>query len=165
MSTKNKLKHYVLIGPSGKQAGRKYQHKIALQLATIDLTKKGRGGGIINGLLPKTAKEKMTLDALTSRGYTAREVDKRNTYLREVREAVKSDLLIAQLAVRYELERGGSRQATAAVIKDFSVWICKKFLDQGLNDIKKIASAAHPELLNMTKPDWWKKQLNQRVKK
>ncbi len=165
MSVKNNFKHYVLIGPSGKQAGRKDQHKIALQLAAIDLTKKSHGGGIINGLLPRTAKEKKILDDLTFKGYTFKEVKKRKTFRSEVRNAIKSDILIAQLAVRYERERGSSRKAMAAVKEDFSLWVCNKLLDKQMNVIKKIIKSAHPELLNMTQPDWWKKQLNQRCKK
>ena len=162
MGTKNNLKHYVLVGPSGKQAGRKDQHKIALQLAAVDLTKKGRGGGIINGLLPRTSKDKKKLDYLTSKGYTAKEVKKRKTFRRDVRDAINSHVLIAQLAVRYEQERSSNRQAMAAVIRDFSGWICRKLLDPGPNAIKRIVGAAHPELLNMTKPDWWKKGIKSR---
>lgn len=164
MSKKSSFKYFVLVGPTGKQAGRKDQHKIALQLVAIELTKKGEGGGIIDGLLPRSAREKRVLKGLVSRGYKVKKVKKRITFRKDVRDAVLNDVMIAQLAVRYESARGHSRRAMSAVIQDFSNWVCEKLSDPKSNQIKQIVGAAHPELLNMTRPDWWKKQLNQRVK-
>lgn len=164
MRKKSSFKYFVLIGPTGKQAGRKDQHKIALQLVAIELTKKGEGGGIIDGLLPRSAREKRVLKGLVSRGYKVKKVKKRITFRKDVRDAVLNDVIIAQLAVRYESARGHSRRAMSAVIQDFSNWVCEKLSDPKSNQIKQIVGAAHPELLNMTRPDWWKKQLNQRVK-
>ena len=164
MRKKSSFKYFVLIGPTGKQAGRKDQHKIALQLVAIELTKKGEGGGIIDGLLPRSAREKRVLKGLVSRGYKVKKVKKRITFRKDVRDAVLNDVMIAQLAVRYESARGHSRRAMSAVIQDFSNWVCEKLSDPKSNQIKQIVGAAHPELLNMTRPDWWKKQLNQRVK-
>lgn len=164
MRKKSSFKYFVLIGPTGKQAGRKDQHKIALQLVAIELTKKGEGGGIIDGLLPRSAREKRVLKGLVSRGYKVKKVKKRITFRKDVRDAVLNDVMIAQLAVRYESARGHSRRAMSAAIQDFSNWVCEKLSDPKSNQIKQIVGAAHPELLNMTRPDWWKKQLNQRVK-
>jgi hypothetical protein len=164
MRKKSSFKYFVLIGPTGKQAGRKDQHQIALQLVAIELTKKGEGGGIIDGLLPRSAREKRVLKGLVSRGYKVKKVKKRITFRKDVRDAVLNDVMIAQLAVRYESARGHSRRAMSAVIQDFSNWVCEKLSDPKSNQIKQIVGAAHPELLNMTRPDWWKKQLNQRVK-
>lgn len=165
MNKKNYLKHFVLVGPSGKQSGRKDQHNIALQLAAIELTQKGNGGGIISGLLPRTSKNIKILNTLIAKGYEARAVKKRFTFRSEVRDATKSDSLIAQLAVLYQQERGKNKRAMAAPMRDFSAWVCSQLLDPGQNTIKRLVGEAHPELPNMVKPDWWKKQLNQRVKK
>jgi len=164
MSKKSSFKYFVLVGPTGKQAGRKDQHKIALQLVAIELTKKGEGGGIIDGLLPRSAREKRVLKGLVSRGYKVKKVQKRITFRKDVRDTVLNDVMIAQLAVRYESARGHSRRAMSAVIQDFSNWVCEKLSNPKSNQIKQIVGAVHPELLNMTRPDWWKKQLNQRVK-
>jgi hypothetical protein len=120
--------------------------------------------GIIDGLLPRSAREKRVLKGLVSRGYKVKKVKKRITFRKDVRDAVLNDVMIAQLAVRYESARGHSRRAMSAVIQDFSNWVCEKLSDPKSNQIKQIVGAAHPELLNMTRPDWWKKQLNQRVK-
>lgn len=164
MTKKSSFKYFVLVGPTGKQAGRKDQHKIALQLMAIELTKKGEGGGIIDGLLPRLAREKRVLKGLVSRGYKVKKVTKRITFRKDVRDAVLNDVMIAQLAVRYESARGHSRRAMSAVNQDFSKWVCEKLSDPKSNQIKQIVGAVHPELLNMTRPDWWKKQLNHRVK-
>ena len=165
MSINTRYKCFVLIGPGGRQAGRTDQHKIARQLAAIKLTKKGRGGGIVSLLLPKSSREKRVLRDLVSRGYKVKEILTRNSYRKDVREAIRNDDLIAQLAVHYELERGNSNLATPAVIPDFSEWLCQKLSDTSSNEIKRIVGLAHDELLNMTQPDWWKKQLNQRVRR
>ena len=164
MTNKSGFQYFVLVGPGGKQAGRKDQHKIALQLAAVELTKKGLGGGIISGLLPRSAREKRVLKGLVRRGYKVKEVTKRSTFRGDVRDAVLNDVMVAQLAVRYELARGHSRRAMSAVNQDFSKWVCEKLSEPNPNEIKRIVGAANPELLNMTRPDWWKKQLTQRVK-
>ncbi len=164
MSPDNRLKHYVLVGPGGKQAGRKNHWKIALQLAALDLTKKRVGGGIINGLLPKLSREKRAIKELVSRGYKVKKVSKRTSFRKDIREAIMNDVMVAKLLVRYEIDRGHSRLATSRVIQDFSEWVCEKLSDPTPNEIKRIVELVHDELLNMTRPDWWKKQLNQRVK-
>lgn len=165
MTNKSGFKYFVLIGPSGKQAGRKDQHKIALQLTAINLTKNGMGGGIVNGLLPRSAREKRVLTGLTSRGYKVKEVTKRSSFWRGIRDSVLNDALVVKLAVCYEKERGTSRRAMSSVNRDFSRWLGQKLSDPTPNDIKRIVAFAHPELLNMIRPDWWKKQINQRVKR
>lgn len=163
-SNLNSASHYVLIGPKGKQAGRRDQKKLALQLVALHLTVCGQGGGIVNGLLPKTEKERVRLTELTSRGYTFKQVSTRKTFLRSVRQAVMSDQLIAQLAVRFEHENGRSKRAISAVNKEFSFWVCEKLADPKINEIKKILRKENAELLNRLSPDWWKKQLNRRKK-
>jgi len=165
MSTKSGFKYSVLIGPGGKRAGLRDQYKIALQLVAIELTKRGLGDGIINGLLPKSAREKRVLNSLVSRGYKVKEVIKRHSFRKDLREAIMDDVFIAQLAARYERDRGMSRRAMSAVNKDFSNWVCGKLLDPNFNEIKVIVEKVHPELLNMTRADWWKKQLNHRLKR
>lgn len=159
------LGHWVLIGPQGKQAGLKNQHEIALQLAAIYLSASGLGGGIIEALLPKTEKELDHLEKLTDRGYTIKKVAPRSNLAQEVRDAVMSDTLIAQLAVRFEREKGNNREAMHAVNRSFPVWVCEKLMAKEQNDVKTLIEKAHPELANRTSHDWWKKQLNQRVKK
>jgi len=164
MTNKSGFKYFVLIGLSGKQPGRKDQHKLALQLTAIDLTRSGMGGGIVNGLLPRSAREKRVLNGLAARGYKVKEVVKRASFWKGVRDSVLNDDLVVQLAVCYEKERGNSRRAMSSVNRDFSRWICQELSDPTPNDIKRIVAFAHPELLNMIRPDWWKKQINQRVK-
>lgn len=159
------LPHWVLIGPKGKQAGHKNRHNIASQIAAIYLSASGSGGGIIEALLPKTEKELEYLEKLIDRGYTIKKVTPRNNYTQEVRDAVMSDTLIAQLAVRFEREKGNNREAMHAVNRSFSEWVCEKLSAKEQNDVKTLIEKAHPELANRTSPDWWKKQLNQRVKK
>jgi hypothetical protein len=161
----NSASHYVLIGPSGKQAGRRDQKKLALQLAALQMTVCGQGGGIVTGLLPKTQRETEQLAELTSRGYTCKKVPVRKTILRSVRQAVMSDQLIAQIAVRFEHEKGHSKHAISAVNREFSLWICEKLVDPKMNEIKKILQKEDDELLNRLSPDWWKKQLNRRKNK
>lgn len=165
MTNKSGFEYFVLTGPGGKQAGRKDQHKLALQLTAINLTKNGMGGGIVNGLLPRSAREKRVLHGLASRGYKVKQVIKRARFWKGVRDSVMNDDLFVQLAVRYEKERGNSRRAMSSVNRDFSRWMCQKLSDPTPNDIKRIVAFAHPELLNMIRPDWWKKQINQRVKR
>lgn len=157
--------HWVLLGPKGKQPGLKGRHKIALQFAALFLSATGRGGGIINALLPKTIKELDYLEELIDRGYTIKRVKPRTNLSQEVREAVMSDKLIAQLAVRFEREMGSNRRAMHAVNRSFSEWVCGKLSAKEKNDVKTLIENAHPELANRTSEDWWKKQLNQRANK
>lgn len=156
---------WVLLGPDGKQAGRRDQRKLAAQIAAIYITAKGYGGGIISALLPKTDAEWDQLEELLARGYSIKKVQPRQSPAKDVRDAVMSDHLMAQLAVRFERDKGKSPKAMHAVNREFSVWISDKLSDTNSNDVKKIVEAAHPELANRTKPDWWKKQLNQRINK
>jgi hypothetical protein len=165
MSTKTRYKCFVLIGPCGKQAGRTDQREIARQIAAIELTKKGRGGGILSLLLPKSPREKRILRDLVSRGYKVKKILTRTSYRKDVRQAIRNDEIIAQLAVHYDLERRNSTEATSAVIPDFSEWVCQKLSDTSPNEIKRIVGSAHDELLNMKQSDWWKKQLKQRVRR
>ncbi len=165
MSIKTRYNSFVLIGPGGRQAGRPDHRKIAYQITAIELTKKGRGGGIVSHLLPKSPREKRVLKNLVSRGYKAKEILTRISYRKDVREVIRNDDIIAQLAVRYEFERGNRIEESSAVIPDFSEWLCQKLSDTSPNEIKRIVGAAHDELLNMKRPDWWKKQLNHRVRR
>ncbi len=165
MAIIEKRKHYVLIGPSGQQAGRKDHRKIAQQIVALQLIKVGQGGGIINLLLPKSRREERVLEHLIQRGYTVKEVNVREPYYKTIRDVIQSNEFIVQLAVRYEQERGHSGRAMSRVIEDFSSWVCLKLEDPAINEIKRIVGKSHPELLNMRKPDWWKKQLNHRVRR
>ena len=151
--------HHVLIGPKGKRAGRIDQKKIAMQLHALQLTTAGSGGGIVSTLLPRKKKDWDELEKLIDRGYSAKEVKSRSNYREDVRNSVRTNNLIAKLAVRFERERRGERYLSAAK-RELAVWICEKLSDPIPNEVKRIVGEAHPELLNMTKADWWKKRLN-----
>ncbi len=160
----DRLEHWVLIGPQGKQAGLKDQKLIAMKLAAVYMSAIGSSQGIIQLLLPKTEEEIDRLIELTDRGYTIKKVQSRQTINKKIRDAVLSDTLMVSLAVRFEREKGKSPRAMGAVNKEFSIWICNKLKDQKSNPIKDLVEKTNDELLNRTKEDWWKKQLNQRVK-
>ena len=53
-----RAKHSVLVGPNGKQAGRKDQARIAHQMLCVELNSSGKGGGITTLLLPRSTGEK-----------------------------------------------------------------------------------------------------------
>lgn len=163
--TKQSHNHWVLIGPAGRQAGRKDQHIVALKIVAIQLLASGAGGGIINSLIPKSIKELVNLKNLIDRGYTIKSVTPRPNLAKEVREAVMSDELMAKLAVRFELDKAENLQYMQAITRSFSEWICEQLTSDGNNDIKYLVKSAHPELANRTNPGWWKEQISERVRK
>lgn len=156
---------WVLLGPAGKQAGRKDQHIVALQILAIQLSASGSGGGIVNSLIPKSTKELEKLKSLIDRGYTIKNVSPRPNLAKEVREAVMSDELMAKLAVRFELDKAEKLQYMQAITRSFAEWICERLTADGNNDIKNLVKSAHHELANRTQPGWWKEQISERVKK
>lgn len=158
-------KHHVLVGPKGKQAGLTLGKKIALQMAAIELSAQGRGGGVVTLLLPISPKDWERVLSLTAKGYTFKEVISRQTIRSAIRRVAVSDNLIVQLAPLFEQDKGKSKRAMAAINREFAVWITGKLKDVSPNKVKTIVGNAHPDLLNRTSPDWWKKQLNQRVRK
>jgi len=161
--TIRKQKHLILVGPNGKQAGRKDQKKIALQMASLTLISEGMGGGISSLLLPQTLCQLKNTEKLFRRGYTVKEVLLRRHGRVKVREAV-TDELLATLAVRFFAERGQSKRAMSAVVREFSNWICSKLNHSKPNEITHIVARAHPELPERKSPEWWKKQIAQRKK-
>jgi hypothetical protein len=157
--------HWVLLGPKRKQAGLRDQKLIAIKIEAKRIAAESGSQGIIQFLLPKTGSESERLKKLTDRGYTIKKVIPRRNLNKEVREAVMSDALMLQLAVFFAREKGKSFRAMQAVNRGFARWICNKLKDLEPNHIKDIVGKAHQELLNRTSEDWWKKQINQRVKK
>jgi hypothetical protein len=158
-------KHHVLVGPRGKRAGLRLGNTIALQMLAIELCATGRGGGIVALLLPNTPKEWNYVFSLTAKGYSYKEVQPRRTIRSEIREAAVSDNLIVQLAILFEKDKGWSKKAISAVNREFSIWVTQNLRELPRNKVKIVIEKSHPELLNRTSIDWWKKQLNQRLRK
>jgi hypothetical protein len=121
-----KAKHFVLIGPGGKQAGRRNQKDIALQFAAIKKTRAGFGGGIINLLLPKTMKQWQTVEKLRSKGYFFKKVNTRSSILEQVRDAAINDHLYVALVYAFLEEEGNSPRAMSAPVREFATWVAKK---------------------------------------
>ena len=159
-----KREHLVLIGPGGKRAGHTNQFLLACQLRAVQLTAAGQGGGIVSLLLPKTVSEKTKLQNLANRGYKAKTVAIRSNSRKEVRDAIMSDELMVALAELFLNEKGSSHKAMSALVREFSDWVCKKLRDHRTNQVQRIVKRAHPELLDRTSPDWWKKRIAQRKK-
>ncbi len=159
------LQHFVLVGPSGKQAGRKDQHKIALQIEALWRQRTGLGGGISDLLIPTSPKEMKTINRLIGKGYRTKKVVGRKNYRKGLREKLIVGYLITVLAARFVHDLGDRRLENRSVVREFSKWVCKNLNDQYPNEIKRIIGAVDDELLNMRKPDWWKNQINQRVMK
>lgn len=157
-------KHFVLIGPAGKQAGRLDQRDLALQIAAVEKTEEGHGGGVIALLLPKTKKQLTEIVKLRYRGYFVKEVKTRSSIRSEVREAAAEVSLIAQLANQFHDEKHNSPRAMRAPVKEFSLWMSKKIKEKD-PCIVKLLSRSHPELLNRVGTDWWKVQIKLRRKK
>jgi hypothetical protein len=159
-----KVKHFVLKGPGGKQAGRLDQWYLALQFEAIKKTKAGFGGGIIDLLVPRTNKEWKTLAGLYSKGYFVKEVIARPSIRSKVRDAVIDDTLMAQLANLFHDEKHNSPRAMSAPVREFSFWISKKI---GERDpmVVQLLSRAQPELPNRMGTDWWRVQIRLRRKK
>lgn len=165
MKTVPQLMHWVLVGPKGRQAGRRDQRKIANQIAAIQITESGRGGGIISALLPRTTQESDRIEKLIRRGYTTRSVLVRKNRSKVIREAVMDDALIVKLAIYFENEKGHSPRAMKAVIREFSNWVCSKLKGTNLNNVRKLIEARYPDLADRTSPHWWRTQLSVRAKK
>lgn len=161
---KVKPEHLVLIGPSGKQAGLRNQHMIACKLQAIHLNSVGLGGGITNLLLPKNSIESAKLRKYISRGYTVKTSVIRNSTRQTVRNVIKSDQLIVTLAEEFLAAKGSSPRSMAAPVREFSNWICEQLKDHRPNQVRNIVAKAHPDLVDRTEPDWWRKQIAQRKK-
>jgi hypothetical protein len=151
-----KAKHFVLIGPKGKQAGRQDQKNIALQFAAIKMTRDRFGGGIINLLLPKTKKQWETIEKLQSRGYSFEEVTTRSSIREQVRDAAINDRLYIALGCEFLIEKRNSQRAASAPVREFTAWITKKIKEQDPSIVRLFTS--QPELLNRRKAGWWQVQ-------
>lgn len=160
---KGKPKHLVLIGPNGKQAGRKDQAQIAHQILSVELNSSGRGGGITKLLLPRSALEYKKLEKLQLRGYTVKKVEIRKHRRTNIREAV-TDSLLVHLAEKFLSEKGSSPCAMSAIVREFSNWISNKLKDHHATEIRSVVAKAHPDLVDRTSADWWRKRIAQRKK-
>jgi hypothetical protein len=156
--------HLVLIGPIGKRAGVRKQHIIACKLHAINLCSVGHGGGIADLLLPKNKIELEKLRKYIRRRYKVKKVTIRRNPSKIVREAIKSNQLMVALAEKFLAEKGTVRRAMAAPVREFSNWICLKLTDKNPNQVKNIVYKAHPNLVDRTSPDWWRKQIAERKK-
>lgn len=155
--------HLTLVGPKGKQAGLNNQGRMARQLHCISLTSSGIGGGITTLLLPETIHEKQNLEKLVRRGYTVKKVPIRLHGRQVVRDAV-SDQLLVMMSEKFISEKPLSPRVRAALIREFTDWICHNLKDHRPNDIRSIVAQAHPDLVDRTSPDWWRKRIAQRKK-
>ena len=156
--------HLVLIGPIGKRAGVRKQQMIACKLHAINLSSVGHGGGIADLLLPKNKIELEKLRKYISRGYRVKKITIRKNPRKIVREAIKSNQLMVALAEKFLAEKGSSLRAMTAPVREFSNWICLKLSDKKPNQVKNIVYKAHPNLVDRTSPDWWRKQIAERKK-
>jgi hypothetical protein len=155
--------HYVLVGPAGKQPGRRTHKSLAIQLAAIDMTMQGFGGGLAKLLLPSSDKQFEQLLKLVKRGYWHRRVKVRRTMRGEVRNAAVRDNLLADLEALFIAEKFGGKRVRKVCVNEFCKWIAGK-LAEGDPEITRRVSQEHFELPNRTQPDWWKKQKNQQLK-
>ena len=114
-------------------------------------------------LLPKTTVQRKNVEKLLGRGYSFKEVRVRRHERVNVREAV-TDELLATLAVRFAAEKGHSKRAMSAVVREFSNWITNKLKDPKGNDVFRIVETAYRELSDRKSPEWWKQQIAQRKK-
>ncbi len=159
-----KREHLVLIGPSRKRAGHTKQGLIACQIRAVELTESRQGGGIVSLLLPKNDREKTRLRNLVNRGYTVETVPIRNHSRKKIRDAVKSPELVVALAELFLLENASNDRAISAFKDEFAEWVCKKLLDHRHNRVRMLIKKAHHELVDSTKPGWWKTHLPRRKK-
>lgn len=155
--------HYVLVGPKGKQAGLRSQKSLAIQLAAFNMVAQGHGGALASLLLPKSDLEFQRLAKLVRKGYWYKLVKVRKTIRQDIRDAAISDYLLLTLATRFELEMKSNKRAMSAVLQHFSIWICSKLSKQD-PEITKLVEQAHYDMPNRTSPDWWEKQINQKIK-
>lgn len=158
------LHHYVLVGRTGKQPGRLNHKLLALQLAAIDMTAQGIGGGLARLLLPNSDEQFEKLVKLVKRGYWFRSVKIRRTMRGDIRKAAVTDDLLVVLRALFAAEKKVSKRAKSAFVEEFSKWIAEKIATQDPL-VTRLVSQAHYDLPNKSKSDWWKKQLNQKVKK
>jgi hypothetical protein len=158
-------KHLVLVGPKGRRAGLEGGWKVALQMAALESHAKQPLKGIASLLIPRTQKEKKRITNLIARGYSFKEVSRRETIRKSIRKAAISDSLVAQLLNFYWEETGLKHRYRSALKREFTLWVTKKLSELGPNRVKSVVGRAHTELLNRTSSDWWKKQLNQRLRK
>jgi hypothetical protein len=159
-----KVKQFVLIGPAGKQAGRTDQRDLALQIAAIQKTETGHGGGIIGLLLPKTKRQWSAIAKLRSKGYFAKEVKIRNSIRSKAREIVTDDDLLSKLANHFHDEKSNSPRAKVAIVREFSIWVSEKIRHCDPN-IVKLLSASQLQFLSGLGADWWKVQIKLRRRK
>jgi hypothetical protein len=158
------IQHYVLVSQLGKQPGRRNHKSLALQLAAIDITAQGFGGGLVKLLLPSSEQQFVQLVKLVKRGYWYRLVRIRRTIRRDIREAAVADELLVNLLDLFLVEKKGSKYTTTAVVEEFSKWLGDK-LARNDRRVKRLVSRGHYELPNRVSSDWWKKQINQNVKR
>lgn len=156
-------KHLVLIGPNGKQAGRKDQARIAHQILCVELNSTGRGGGITKLLLPRSALEHKKLKKLQLRGYTVKKVAIRKHQRTNIRDAV-TDSLLVDLAEKFLSEKSSSPRAMSAIVREFSNWISNKLKDHQVTEVRSVVAMAHPDLVDRISADWWRKRIAQRKK-
>jgi|GEM_PF-2063102 hypothetical protein len=160
---KQSSEHLVLIGPNGKQAGHKDHAVIAQQIYCVQLNSSGKGGGITTLLLPRNDRQRKKLEKLLGRGYTVKRVRIRSHCRSKIRDAVTDSLLII-LAEKFLSEKSSSPRAMSAIIREFSNWICTKLKDPQARDVRSIVVRSHPDLVERTSADWWRKQIAQRKK-
>lgn len=157
-------KHYVLRSRrTGKIASRTGQLKLINRLQARQLTRSGRGGGIVELLLPKTAKETKALndDDLT---YEVAKVRKRTSGERtKVRSVAESDEFILSLLKIY-VQSAGHDERKLNTVKVFVRWICDELQNHD-SLVCRLVCKHSPALADRQKPDWWERRIAVRRKR
>ena len=154
-------KRLVLISKSsGKIASRKDQAEKAIVLKAVQLSYGAQAGGIPAMLLPRSQKEQ---DEITSMGaiydvsvVKTRPGKKSGTSDRKaLREALKNDDLICQLAVQFGKYVGNKSLPHSTSKKAFIHWLNVELKDK-TSSIYQIVSKQAPVLLEVEPNDrWW----------
>lgn len=159
---KEKPKHYALIQKNGKHATRRGQAMIATRIEAVRIDRSGRGGGIVNALLPQNEKETKILSDAENK-YAVKLVDSRKKGdSKSSRETVVADdYLMEQLGERYadyEMRKYGKRFDR---VDQFSIWICDE-LQKPKSPAQILINSRNPALAERLKPSWWEKQIADR---
>jgi hypothetical protein len=155
-------KHYVLVGANDKQASRRDQWRLALQMQAEKEAAAGRGGGLVDLLLPRTPQEAKEL-ARARKKYRLKSVKRRSP--RERKSArdlvVFDDELMDNLVLLYVRERG--HLSSAQTLERFTDWICINLRNSHSEAVQLLKDSQL--VLTERQPSWWRKQIAERRKR
>ncbi len=155
-------KRYVLVGANGKQASRRDQWRLALQMQAEKEAAAGRGGGLVDLLLPRTPQEAKEL-ARARKKYRLKSVKRRSTRERQSARdtVVLDDELMTKLVVLYIREKG--HLASAYTIEKFCRWVSMNLRNQHSQACRLLKN--NQLALTERRPSWWMKQIAERRKR